>query len=81
MRWNIIVECVGEDGKRSTITLGTIAASEAPCEFHSRIECSQSIHFSNDPAAPSLMAMKTAARSRHARFRMLARRVTNQHVE
>src|SRR5258708_5178505 len=24
MRWNIIVECVGEDGKRSTITLGTI---------------------------------------------------------
>jgi len=22
MRWNIIVECVGEDGKRSTITLG-----------------------------------------------------------
>ena len=24
MRWNIIVECVGEDGKRSTITLGAI---------------------------------------------------------
>jgi hypothetical protein len=24
MRWNIIVECVGEDGKRSTFTLGTI---------------------------------------------------------
>jgi hypothetical protein len=24
MRWNIIVECVGEDGKRSAITLGTI---------------------------------------------------------
>jgi hypothetical protein len=24
MRWNIIVECVGEEGKRSTITLGTI---------------------------------------------------------
>src|SRR5271165_1262827 len=24
MRWNIIVECVGEDGKRSTITLGTV---------------------------------------------------------
>src|SRR5271157_3576397 len=24
MRWNIIVECVGEDGKRSTITLDTI---------------------------------------------------------
>ena len=24
MRWNITVECVGEDGKRSTITLGTI---------------------------------------------------------
>src|SRR5271166_6506047 len=24
MRWNIIVECVGEDGQRSTITLGTI---------------------------------------------------------
>jgi hypothetical protein len=24
MRWNIIVECVGEDGKRSTIKLGTI---------------------------------------------------------
>jgi hypothetical protein len=24
MRWNIIVECVGEDDKRSTITLGTI---------------------------------------------------------
>jgi hypothetical protein len=24
MRWNIIVECVGEDGKRSTITLGNI---------------------------------------------------------
>ncbi len=24
MRWNIIVECVGEDGKRSTITLSTI---------------------------------------------------------
>jgi hypothetical protein len=24
MRWNIIVECVGEDGKQSTITLGTI---------------------------------------------------------
>jgi hypothetical protein len=24
MRWNIIVECVGEDRKRSTITLGTI---------------------------------------------------------
>ena len=24
MRWNIILECVGEDGKRCTITLGTI---------------------------------------------------------
>jgi hypothetical protein len=24
MRWNIIVECVEEDGKQSTITLGTI---------------------------------------------------------
>ena len=24
MRWNIIVECVGEDGKRFSITLGTI---------------------------------------------------------
>jgi hypothetical protein len=24
MRWNIILECVGEDGQRSTITLGTI---------------------------------------------------------
>jgi hypothetical protein len=24
MRWNIIVECVGEDRNRSTITLGTI---------------------------------------------------------
>ena len=24
MRWNIIVECVGEAGQRSTITLGTI---------------------------------------------------------
>jgi len=24
MRWNIILECVGEDGKQSTITLGTI---------------------------------------------------------
>jgi len=24
MRWNIILECVGEDGKRSTIALGTI---------------------------------------------------------
>jgi hypothetical protein len=24
MRWNIIVQCVGEDGKQSTITLGTI---------------------------------------------------------
>ena len=24
MRWNIIVECVGEGGQRSTITLGTI---------------------------------------------------------
>ena len=24
MRWNIIVKCVGEDGKHSTITLGTI---------------------------------------------------------
>ena len=24
MRWNIIVECVGEDGHRSTITVGTI---------------------------------------------------------
>jgi hypothetical protein len=24
MRWNIIVECVGEDGKQSTTTLGTI---------------------------------------------------------
>src|ERR1700730_14429073 len=24
MRWNIIVECVGEDGQQSTITLGTI---------------------------------------------------------
>jgi hypothetical protein len=24
MRWNIKVECVGEDGKQSTITLGTI---------------------------------------------------------
>jgi hypothetical protein len=24
MRWNIKVECVGEDAKRSTITLGTI---------------------------------------------------------
>ena len=24
MRWNIIVECVGEDGEQSTITLGTI---------------------------------------------------------
>jgi hypothetical protein len=24
MRWNVIVECVGEDGKRSTITLGSI---------------------------------------------------------
>ena len=24
MRWNIIVKCVGEDGKQSTITLGTI---------------------------------------------------------
>jgi hypothetical protein len=23
MRWNIIVECVGEDSKQSTITLGT----------------------------------------------------------
>jgi hypothetical protein len=24
MRWNIIAECVGEDGKQSTVTLGTI---------------------------------------------------------
>src|SRR5580700_9242549 len=24
MRWNIIVECVGEDGQQSTITLGTV---------------------------------------------------------
>jgi hypothetical protein len=24
MRWNIIVECFGEDGKQSTITLGTV---------------------------------------------------------
>jgi hypothetical protein len=24
MRWNIIVECVGEDGKQSTITLGAV---------------------------------------------------------
>jgi hypothetical protein len=24
MRWNIIVECVGKDGKQSKITLGTI---------------------------------------------------------
>jgi len=24
MRWNIILECVGEDGGQSTITLGTI---------------------------------------------------------
>ena len=24
MRWNIIVDCVGEDGKQSAITLGTI---------------------------------------------------------
>jgi hypothetical protein len=24
MHWNIIVECVGEDGKLSAITLGTI---------------------------------------------------------
>jgi hypothetical protein len=24
MRWNIIAECVGEDGQRSTIALGTI---------------------------------------------------------
>jgi hypothetical protein len=24
MRWNIIMECVGEDRKRSTITLGSI---------------------------------------------------------
>jgi hypothetical protein len=24
MRWNIIVECVGEDGKQSTIALGTV---------------------------------------------------------
>src|ERR1700746_1718097 len=24
MHWNIILECIGEDGKRSTITLGTI---------------------------------------------------------
>ncbi len=29
MHWNIIVECVGEDGKQSTITLGTI---ERPAE-------------------------------------------------
>jgi len=24
MRWNIVLECIGEDGKRSKITLGTI---------------------------------------------------------
>ena len=24
MRWNIILECVGKDGKQSTIALGTI---------------------------------------------------------
>ena len=24
MRWNIVVECVGEDGKQPTIILGTI---------------------------------------------------------
>jgi hypothetical protein len=24
MRWNITVECIGEDGQRSTIALGTI---------------------------------------------------------
>ena len=24
MRWNVIVECVGKDGKQSTITLGTV---------------------------------------------------------
>jgi len=24
LRWNIIVECVGEDGKQSTIALGTV---------------------------------------------------------
>jgi hypothetical protein len=24
MRWNIILECIGEDGEQSTITLGTI---------------------------------------------------------
>jgi hypothetical protein len=28
MRWNIIVECVGEDGKQSAITLGTIERLE-----------------------------------------------------
>ena len=24
MRWNIIVECVGEDGKQSKVALGTV---------------------------------------------------------
>jgi hypothetical protein len=27
MRWNIIVECVGEDGQQSTITLGALNGS------------------------------------------------------
>ena len=44
MRWNIIVECVGEDGKQSTITLGTIErlaglrkTSESICRNRSKL--------------------------------------------
>ena len=38
MRWNIIVECVGEDDKQSTITLGTVErlaeSTNVPELFH-----------------------------------------------
>ena len=67
MRWNIIVECVKEDGEQSTITLGTIerlaglrktssqsAGIEANCESFARCRSEATVqeHFEQRRKCP-----------------------------
>jgi hypothetical protein len=62
MRWNIIVECVGEDGQRSTITLGAIerlAASTTAENLGVNLRESKQVHGSKNAEGTRRGASRT----------------------
>jgi hypothetical protein len=56
MRWNFIVECVGEDGKQSTITLSPAVSGE--WKSNQGTKSDRELHVRGDPWAVSVRRVR-----------------------